>query len=280
MKKLFTLLIGFFCFTTEVFACSCDVPRPAVEFAYSDYVFEGVVSSKKYASDSLTYTITFDILKHYKTGNAPARLNFTLRSEGEFTREWTSCDWNVEKAEKWLVYAYQYKGKLTFGYFCSNSKFLGNESIGKTEQRILNNGNKLDLDQYTFSTTDGIYSQARPKANMDSILTLHQKNNYQDDRIDILVDIDRKGNLVAANLWPKKFIDRPANQVTDSIFNLNKPPNIQVREPETRAEKDLLKMVRNLKKWDRTFLPFSKKPIAYRMYLQFYPEQDTIKLYY
>lgn len=270
--------MGFFCFATECFACDCPVPKPAVEFAYSDYVFEGVVSSKKYASDSLTYTITFDILKHYKTSNTPAQLNFTLRSEGGST--WTSCDWSVEKDEKWLIYAYHYKGKLTFGYYCSNSRPLGEREIGKIEQKILNNGNKLDIDKYKFTIIDGFDSQARPKANVDSILTLYQQKNYQDDRIDIIVDIDKEGNLEAANLEPRTFKERPADKVIDSIFNLNKPRNIQIREPESRAEKDLLELVRNLKKWDKTYLPFSKKPIAYRMYLQFYPEEDTIKLYY
>lgn len=282
MKKLFTLIIGCFCFVTDAFACSCDVPKPAVEFAYSDYVFEGVVSSKEYASDSLAYTITFDITHHYKTNNAPApaQLKFKLQSEGEFTGEWTSCDWHVEKDEKWLIYAYRYKGKPTFGYFCSNSKPLGNREIGKGEQRILNNGNQLDLDKYKFSALDGFYSQARPKANIDSILTIYQENDYEDDRIDIIVDIDKEGNLEAANLWPKNFKDRPEDKVIDSIFNLNKHQNVQVREPDSRAEKDLLELVRNLKKWDQTYLPFSEKPVSYRMYLQFYPKQDTIKLYY
>ena len=280
MRNLFTLLIGCFCFATYGFACSCDIPKPAVEFAYSDYVFEGVISSKKYASDSLIYSISFDITRHYKDSDAPTQLQFTLQSEGEITGEWTSCDWNVEKGEKWLVYAYRYKGKLTFGYFCSNSKPLDNREIGRIEQRILNSGNQLDLEKYKFSAIDGFYSQARPKANIDSILTTYQKNGYEDDRIDIIVDIDKNGNLEAANLWPKKFKDRPADKVIDSIFNLNKPCNIQVREPESRAEKDLLELVRNLKKWDKTYLPFLKKPVAYRMYLQFYPEQDTIKLYY
>lgn len=281
MKKHLALIIGLFCFATECFACSCDVPKPAVEFAYADYVFTGEVSSKNYASDSLTYTIIFDVTKHFKSGDSPTTLSFTLKSEGEISGEpTTSCDWNVEKNEKWLVYAYCNKGKLVFSYICSNSKPIGNKGIEKIEQRILENGNKLNLDNYIFSRLDGFYSQARPKANMDSILTSYQKNNYQDDVIYIIVDIDKKGNLEAANLRPKKFKDRPADKVIDSIFNLNKPQNFQIREPESRAEKDFLELVRNLKKWDKTYLPFSNKPIAYRMYLQFYPEKDTIKLFY
>jgi len=280
MKKPFALIIGLLLFATECFACSCDTPKPAVEFADSDYVFEGVVSSKKYAPDSLSYTITFDITKHYKTGDAPAQLNFTLKSEAVFTGELSSCDWKVEKDEKWLVYAYHYKGKLTFGYFCSNSTALRYGGIDKREQEILNNGNKLDLDNYIFSKLDGIYSEARPKANIDSILAIYKRNIHQDVQVDIIVDIDKEGNLKTANLWPKKHMDRPADKVVDSIFNLNKPENQQVREPENRTEKDLLNMVRNLKKWDKTYLPFSRKEIAYRVYLQFGTTHDTIKIYY
>ena len=274
------LIIGFLCVEVNAFACNCDVPKPAVEFAYSDYVFEGVVSSKKYAADSLTYTITFEVTKHYKFSNAPAQLDFTLRSEGEFTGEWTSCDWSVNENQKWLIYARRYNGKLTFSFYCSNSKPIQNREVEKSEQGILNNGNELDLDKYVFSMLDGFYSKARPKANLDSILSLYQKNSYQDERIDIIVDIDQEGDLKAANLWSKTLKNRPLDKVIDSIFNLNKPPNIKVREPDTRAERDLLKLVRGLKKWDKTYLPFSNTPVAYRMYLQFYPEQDTIKLYY
>ena len=151
-------------------ACSCDIPKPILEFQSAEYVFEGKVISKTYASDSLNYTVKFEIFKHYKKSDNPKFLEFTLKSEYEYTGIWTSCDWSVDNNEKWLVYAYYWKDKLTFGYNCSNSKRLTSRSTSKNEQQVLNNANEFEIDKYIFTELDGNFTNAKPKIDLDSIL--------------------------------------------------------------------------------------------------------------
>ena len=103
-KTIFLVVLIFSFFKTN--ACSCDIPKPILEFESAEYVFEGKVISKIYAKDSLTYTVTFDITKHYKNSDYPKTLELKFKSEEKYTGEWTSCDWNVNKNENWLVYAY------------------------------------------------------------------------------------------------------------------------------------------------------------------------------
>lgn len=64
------------------------------------------------------------------------------------------------------------------------------------------------------------------------------------------------------------------------MYGLNKTPNIKYRNPENQAETDLLNIIRNLKKWDKVNIPNTETSVKFRQYLQFYIEQDTIKLYY
>ena len=78
-------------------ACTCDIPKPILEFQESEYVFEGKIISKIYSPDSLNYTVEFEILKHYKKGDNPKFLQFTFKSEGKYTGTYTSCDWNTMK---------------------------------------------------------------------------------------------------------------------------------------------------------------------------------------
>jgi hypothetical protein len=167
-KTIFLVVLIFSFFKTN--ACSCDIPKPILEFESAEYVFEGKVISKIYAKDSLTYTVTFDITKHYKNSDYLKTLEFKFKSEEKYTGEWTSCNWNVNKNENWLVYAYYWKDKLTFGYYCSNSKPIGERIISEKEQKILNNGNEFEIDKYTFTNLDGHFTDAKPKINLDSIL--------------------------------------------------------------------------------------------------------------
>ena len=51
---------------------------------------------------------------------------------------------------------------------------------------------------------------------------------------------------------PKKY------DVLDSIYNLNKPKNIEIRKAETNFEKDILKIVKKMKIWKKTFIKRTK----------------------
>jgi hypothetical protein len=265
-------------------ACSCETPKPIIEFESSEFVFEGKVISKVYAKDSLTYTVTFDIKKHYKKSDRPKTLEFKFKSEGKYTGEWTSCDWNVNKSEKWLVYAYYWKNKLTFDYYCSNSKPIGKRIISKREQKTLENGNEFEIDKYTFTNLDGHFTNAKPKINLDSILRYYKNKNYgekyKENRVDIVVDIDKKGNLISANLTSKEHMIVENNEVIDSIYNLNKPTNIEVRKPKTNFEVDILKIVKDLKIWEKTFIEGTKTSVRIRKFLKFYKKPNEIRVYY
>jgi len=280
MKKTIFLMIFIFSFF-KTNACNCDIPKAIVEFQSSKYVFEGKVISKVYAKDSLTYTITFEVLKHYKGSNNPRTLKFTLKSEGKYTGESTSCDWNVNKNENWLVYAYYWKDKLNFNYYCSNSKPIGKRIISEIEQYVLNNANDFEIDKYTFTNLDGSFTNAKPKANLDSILRNYRNKNYgekyNENRVDIVVDIDKKGNLISANLTSKEHL---TVENYDSIYNLNKPKNIEIRKANKNFERDILKIVKNLKVWEKTFIEGTKISVRIRKFLQFYKNSNEIKVYY
>lgn len=87
-KRILTILT--ILISALTFACSCDEMNPIIEYYSQEYVFAGKIISKFYAKDSLTYKVTFDILKHYKNGDFPKTLEFDVTAEGEYTGEWTS----------------------------------------------------------------------------------------------------------------------------------------------------------------------------------------------
>jgi hypothetical protein len=280
-----TIILVFFMFSFfKMNACSCDIPKPILELQSAEYVFEGKVISKTYASDSLNYTVKFEIFKHYKKSDNPKFLEFTLKSEYEYTGIWTSCDWSVDNNEKWLVYAYYWKDKLTFGYNCSNSKRLTSRSTSKNEQQVLNNANEFEIDKYIFTELDGNFTNAKPKIDLDSILKKYYNKeygeNYNENRVDIVVDIDKNGKLLAANLTSKEHMEIKNIVIIDSIFNLNKPKNIEIRKPKTEFEKDVLEIVKILNRWEIIYIEGTKIPINNRRFMQFYKESNYIKVYY
>lgn len=283
MKKTIFLTIFLFSFL-KTNACSCDIPKPIVEFVSSEFVFEGTVISKVYEEDSLTYTITFSITKHYKKSDYPKTLEFKFKSEEKYTGEWTSCDWSINKNEKWLVYAYYWKDKLTFGYHCSNSKRIGKTAISQSEQKALNNAGNFEIDNYTFINSEGHFTDAKPRVDLDSILRKYRYKNYgeeyNENRADIVVDIDKNGNLISANLTSKEHVIIENNEIIDSIYNLSKPKNVEIRKASTDFEKDILKVVRDLNFWEKTFIQGTNTSVRIRKFLQFYKKPNGIEVYY
>ncbi|MBL4604861.1 MAG: hypothetical protein JKY02_04130 [Flavobacteriaceae bacterium] len=273
------LMLSFF----KTYACDCDTPKPILEFQSSEYVFDGKVISKIYSSDSLTYTVKFEILKHYKKNSNPKFLEFSFQSEGKYTGTWTSCDWSVDKNERWLVYAYYWKDKLTFSSYCSNSKIL-TENIPKSEQKILDNADNFEIDKYTFTNLEGSFTKSKPIINLDSILKKYSNidygKKYSDNRVDIVVDIDKNGNLLAVNLTSNEHMKTENNEIIDSIYNLNKPQNIEIRKPKTKFEKDIITIVKGLKTWRKTYIQGTETPIRIRKFLQFHKKSNEIKVYY
>ena len=262
MKSLILWVFTLLC-SVKAFACDCSTPKPAIAFYYSEYVFEGIVASKTYASDSLTYTVTFDILKHYKHGDSPKQLSFTLKSEGKYQGEFTSCDWNVNKNEKWLIYAYRYQEKLVFVYMCGNSKPIGPTGIFQAEQQVLDNGNDFDPSKYIFTSFDWINTQPQSNA-VDSLLKKYRYTKHTPNRVNIMVEIDEKGRLISAASTRKWY------SLTDSVFGLYIPENRDFSQPTNQKEEYFLGIVRSLKKWNIISIPHSTTAIKYRRDLQFY----------
>ncbi len=242
MEKILATLILTLIFT-KTFACSCEVPKSALEFYSAEYVFEGKAVSKVYASDSLTYTIMFDILKHYKNGTQPKTLDFTIKSEGEYTGEWTSCDWNVELGENWLVYARFRNDKLTFGFHCSNSRPIDKKTISEKEQRVLDNGNSFKLENYIYFV-EKEFNYPQPITNIDSILKLGKVKNYEKPHSFLKLLIDKNGNLI--------YVTTNKGYKTEIDPNFNLPTKFEVSNSKalTEFQKDAIDLVSKISKWE------------------------------
>jgi hypothetical protein len=161
---------------------------------------------------------------------------------------------------------------------------LGKELFQRESKKTLENGNEFEIDKYTFTNLDGHFTNAKPKINLDSILRYYKNKNYgekyKENRVDIVVDIDKKGNLISANLTSKEHMIVENNEVIDSIYNLNKPTNIEVRKPKTNFEVDILKIVKDLKIWEKTFIEGTKTSVRIRKFLKFYKKPNEIRVYY
>ena len=245
MKKTLLTISLIFSFI-RAFSCDCDIINPALEFYASEYVFEGDVVSKIYNPDSLTYTITFNIAKHYKKGNNPKKLKFTLKTDRVYNGELevTSCDWSVNKGEKWLVYAKYWKGKLAFWFHCSNSRPLGKIKILSREQKVLDNGNTFNINHYIYNEHEAGFNYTRPVSNIDSIFRSERVKEYKKTMVWLDVYIDQNGNLTSVSLPYGLKIK------ADTIFGLVKEYGEEIRTPSTEFERDAIELVKKVKKWE------------------------------
>ncbi len=240
-KRILTILT--ILISALTFACSCDEINPIIEYYSSEYVFEGKIISKVYAKDSLTYKVTFDISKHYKNGDFPKTLEFDVTAEGEYTGEWTSCDWNAKKNQNWLVYAFKYKGKLTFSGICSNSKVIDYRPIGLREQKMLDNGNSFKIENYIFEYESG-FNYCENITDINSILEKGKIKDYKKQTTLLNVSIDSNGNLKSVTR------QRELLRKKDSIFNLTIEIGDTNRKPIMEFEKDAIELIGQVKKWE------------------------------
>lgn len=240
-KRILTILT--ILISALTFACSCDEINPIIEYYSSEYVFEGKIISKVYAKDSLTYKVTFDISKHYKNGDFPKTLEFEVTAEGEYTGQWTSCDWSAKKDQNWLVYAYKYKGILNFSGICSNSKVTDYRPIGLREQRMLDNGNSFKIKDYIFEYESG-FSYCENITDIKPILEKGKIKDYKTQTTLLNVSIDSNGNLKSVTR------QRELIRKKDSIFNLTTEIGDANRKPITEFEKDAIELISQVKKWE------------------------------
>ena len=96
----------------------------------------------------------------------------------------------------------------------------------------------------------------------------------------VKIDIDKNGNLISANLTSKEHMSFEKKEIIDSIYNLNKPKNIEIRKAKTNFEKDILKIVKKLNLWEKTFIQRTETSVRIRKFMQFYKKPNEIKVYY
>tara|TARA_R110002124_G_scaffold172345_1_gene339952 strand:- start:235 stop:1062 length:828 start_codon:yes stop_codon:yes gene_type:complete len=272
MKKILILL--FLLISFKCFPCDCDSPNKALEFYSSQYVFEGIIKSKVYAKDSLTYKVTFDILKHYKNGDAPKQLSFDLKSEANYTKSWTSCDWSAHKGQKWLVYVYQYNGQAHFSGMCSNSRVLDNSPINAHEQKMLDSGNLFKIEDYIYDFQDD-FNYCKNITDINPILEKATGKDYLKPFTVLSLHIDSEGNL--------KSIDfaRYLMPNYDPIYGLTKEPlAYNYYNQITEFEKDAIELISQVKQWEIKRHKGTKVNVPYLKYISIEFDKNTNKWSY
>ncbi|WP_276498871.1 hypothetical protein [Pontibacter litorisediminis] len=269
------LLLIFFLFPFCSLACSCDPPPVALEFLKSKYVSYGSVIEKEYTADSLTYTVTLKIDKHFKENKEnPQTLTFTEAAEGSITGHYTSCDYSINIGENWLIYAYDYKGKLTFSYYCSNSKSYNSiDDIRQYELEIIEAGNKIDLDKIVFESMTGRlgslqeYKPPKPKVPLDTLLTHADSELYsslEDSHFEnFIINIDTKGNITitAVHRRHKHFeIKR--------VYDVSYPAYTPIDSLNTKLQNEIVKAIMKGKLWKPA--EFMGRKVNSQVHLQVY----------
>ena len=256
MKHIYLILS--FLFTSFTFACVCDTLNPALEFYSAEYVFEGTIVSKVYAKDFQTYTATFEISKHYKDGAKPETLSFIMKSESQYTNEWTSCDWSVKNGQKWLVYAHLGNDKLLyFDAMCLNSKNIDYYATIDSKQKILDNGNEFEIQDYIYYLEYG-FTTPKPITNVDSIIKTAKIKEYKNTFTVIKLHVDDKGVLQSVVSYRNYAAIKK-----DKIFNL--PYAIEVIEYPSLSdfEKEAIEVAKKIKKWEIKYHKKTKIPVSY-----------------
>ncbi|QHI34987.1 hypothetical protein IMCC3317_03330 [Kordia antarctica] len=267
----YIVIITTLLFTSVAFACSCDSPNPALEFYDSEYVFERTVISKIYAKNFQTYTVTFDISRHYKNGATPETLSFILKSESKYTNEWTSCDWSVQSDQKWLVYAYLGNDELlNFDGICSNSRRIDCYPTNDSKQKILDNGNDFVLGNYIYRHEYG-FTHPKPITEIDSIIELGKKQIYKNTFAVVKMYVDKNGNLQGV-INSKNY---SAFKI-DKIFNLPYEYNPKEKIELSEFEKEAIEVAKKIKKWEIKYHKKTGLAVAYITSIIF--QYDTISM--
>lgn len=264
VKRILSILI-FLIIAKITNACSCNVPNMFLEFYNSKYVFYGEIISKTYPKDSLTYTFTFKIEKHFKEGDKPENLSFTWPSETRYRNEGSSsCDYDVNIGEKLLVFAKLRDGNLSFGLNCSNSRIV----LSSYNIPMLSYANQLNILNYHINFEFNLFNDTFPVTNIDSLIKPYQNKNYtaKTDDVMIMFDVDTLGNITKSNFWT---IEHPEFNTLDGNFSLYDLINKEYKKPKTEFEIDALDIARNIKKWEVMRFKNINRTVNSRQYISF-----------
>ena len=257
-------------------ACSCSTPNLYLEFYSSKYVFEGEIISKTYPKDSLTYTFTFKVNKHFKDGDNPENLSFTWPSETRYRKEGvSSCDYDVNVGNKILVFAKQKEGKLNFGLNCTNSTLNG---LTKKDIDRLIHANKFNILSYHFNYDIYMFNDAKPVTNIDSLIIPYKNKNYESikEGVIIMFDVDTIGIVTKSNVWePSSNIE--LNKIDSAIYVFD-IVNKKYRETKNDFEIDALEISKSIKEWQVMRLKLTNNAVNSRQYIMFsFDENHKIK---
>lgn len=128
----FNIAIALVTSPLQVSACSCDIPADAIEgMAHSDAVFTGEVKHIKRANiNGDTYdAVLIHVDEIWKGINESQVIVYT---------GWTSCQFEFEEGEQYLLYAYKNEDKL-YVISCGRSTVMSN---GAEDIKLLGPGDK------------------------------------------------------------------------------------------------------------------------------------------
>ncbi|ALI98658.1 hypothetical protein [Rufibacter tibetensis] len=246
--KLLTLIFLLLHFQT--FACDCEPPPVALDFLRSKYVFFGSITEKNIAEDSLTYTVTFRIDKHYKkNGSDPKFLDFTLPLKSQFS----TCGSNANKDGKWLVYAYERGAEISFYTYCSNSKrYRALENIDEQELSLLEQGNEIDINEIIFERAliKSAYEEfegAEPKTQASSLLMQVKPKYYKGlakTHLERAIIYINKDGEITNIVIPDKSLKYESEMKYDFIHLKYKPADTL-----TKLQKGIVKVLKQGEPW-------------------------------
>ena len=261
--KFFIAFVLILVASSKIKACDCNPPKEILEFYSAEYVFYGEIISKDYPKDSLTYTLTFRVDKHYKNGEQPKFLRFTHPSEGRYIGVFTSCDEHQNVGEKWLVFAKTYQNRLVFSSMCSNSRsYLTKEMI-----ELLKTANEFKLGSHFFNYDfSNLFTYEKPSYNLDSALKKVNSKKFKPDQgVAIMLDIDTNSNILKRNIYDNPFtrIDKSTKWGLYQV--INEKPNRLLND----FEKRMLKFSKKIKNWPVTYFKPTNEKVNTRKYLTF-----------
>jgi len=269
MKKTFFLIL-FLSLSLNNFSnnCNCDTPKLALEFLGSKHVFLGTVIEKIYSKDESSFKIVFKIIEHFKEGENPKTLEFKFQN----SKEISSCDWEINLNDRWLVFTKNINGKLSFHGICSNSRRILNNGYPTTIKNISENWDHFNIDKFIFSSLDGRFENSIPNINLDTLVNKYSKKNYGKEYGEniayIVVDIDRKENIIQTSMnYPSKKNIKTFKY--DPIFQLLLYYPLRELKTKTAFEIDIYNEIKKIKNWTPVLIENTNIAVSYRKYLQF-----------
>lgn len=281
MKNNVMTYILFFVGCIRSFACDCDSPKPILEFYSSKYVFEGLVTNKKFSKDSATYTIKIKVIKNYKKGSIQKELSFTFYYKKE-NAVGSSCYSEVYKNQKLLVFASEYKGKLVFDTMCSNSQVIREHGVDSLLQKVLDHGNEFKLEDYIYGNELNVryeFNIPKPITNIDSIFKYEKA--YKNDKSFGLfaLFINKKGELVSVF----NFLDWHYSYGEfkfDPVFGLLKDFHVKSKRPLNDFEIHIIELLKKVKTWELKRNNESQIAVDYMAFIYVEFDEKTMKWVY